>query len=107
MVVDELTDQWICSYGNWVDQAFDWCPDCCDSKVRKRRRRRKPRRVRIRGSLTGLKVGEPSFLALLMRPWLPLRQHNCWEGARQKMYHVHPKEMGAESRAASRRRVDP
>jgi len=62
MVVDELTDQWICSCGNWVDQAFDWCPDCCDSKVRKRRRRRKPRRVRIRGSLTGLKVGEPSFI---------------------------------------------
>ena len=61
MVVEELTDQWICSCGNWVDQAFDWCPDCCDNKVPKRRRRRKPRRVRIRGSLTGLKVGEPSL----------------------------------------------
>ena len=61
MVVEELTDQWICSCGNWVDQAFDWCPDCCDSKVPKRQRSSKARRVRIRGSLTGLKVGEPSF----------------------------------------------
>jgi len=61
MVVEELTDQWICSCGNWVDQAFDWCPDCCDNKVPKRRRRRKPRRVHIRDSLIGLKVGEPSF----------------------------------------------
>jgi hypothetical protein len=42
MLVEELTDQWICSCGNWVDQAFDWCPDCCDDKVSKARRRRKP-----------------------------------------------------------------
>jgi len=65
MIVEELTDQWICSCGNWVDQAFDWCPDCCDNKGPKRQRRRKPRRVRIRGSLTGLKVGEPSFTPTL------------------------------------------
>ena len=85
MVVEELTDQWICSCGNWVDQAFDWCPDCCDSKVRKRRRRRKPRRVRIRGSLTGLKVGEPS-LQLPLPPLLsrtgayPVRPSNTSSG---------------------------
>ncbi len=32
MLVDALKDQWICSCGNWVDGAFDWCPDCCEDK---------------------------------------------------------------------------
>ena len=32
MLVDALKDQWICSCGNWVDQALEWCPDCCEDK---------------------------------------------------------------------------
>ena len=32
MLVGVLKDQWICSCGNWVDGAFDWCPDCCEDK---------------------------------------------------------------------------
>jgi hypothetical protein len=32
MLVDALKDQWICSCGNWVDEAFEWCPDCCENK---------------------------------------------------------------------------
>jgi hypothetical protein len=32
MLVDALKDQWICSCGNWVDQSFEWCPDCCEVK---------------------------------------------------------------------------
>jgi len=33
MLVDALKDQWICSCGNWVDKAFEWCPDCCEDKL--------------------------------------------------------------------------
>ena len=32
MLVESLKEQWICSCGNWVDQAFTWCPDCCEDK---------------------------------------------------------------------------
>jgi hypothetical protein len=32
MLVEGLKDQWVCSCGNWVDRAFDWCPDCCEEK---------------------------------------------------------------------------
>ena len=33
MLVETLKDQWICSCGNWVDQSFYWCPDCCEEKL--------------------------------------------------------------------------
>lgn len=33
MLVKSLGDQWICSCGNWVDQAFHWCPDCCEERL--------------------------------------------------------------------------
>jgi hypothetical protein len=32
MLVDTLKGQWICSCGNWVDQSFEWCPDCCEDR---------------------------------------------------------------------------
>ncbi|MFC1533571.1 hypothetical protein ACFL7M_09435 [Thermodesulfobacteriota bacterium] len=32
MLIEMLGDQWICSCGNWVDQAFTWCPDCCEDR---------------------------------------------------------------------------
>ena len=32
MLIDRLRDQWICSCGNWVDEEFYWCPDCCEEK---------------------------------------------------------------------------
>ena len=32
MQIEKLTDQWICSCGNWVDQAFSWCPGCCEDQ---------------------------------------------------------------------------
>jgi hypothetical protein len=32
MLVEELNDLWICSCGNWVDEEFHWCPDCCEEK---------------------------------------------------------------------------
>jgi hypothetical protein len=33
MLVNLLKDQWICSCGNWVDEALEWCPDCCEDKL--------------------------------------------------------------------------
>ena len=33
MLVEKLKDQWICSCGNWVDEALYWCPDCCEDKL--------------------------------------------------------------------------
>jgi len=33
MLVNLLKHQWICSCGNWVDEAFEWCPDCCEDKA--------------------------------------------------------------------------
>jgi hypothetical protein len=32
MLVDALRNQWVCSCGNWVDGAFEWCPHCCEYK---------------------------------------------------------------------------
>lgn len=32
MLVDAMKDLWVCSCGNWVDGAFEWCPDCCQYK---------------------------------------------------------------------------
>lgn len=32
MLIESMKDQWVCSCGNWVDTAFNWCPDCCEEK---------------------------------------------------------------------------
>ena len=32
MLIEELTDQWICSCGNWVDRTLSWCPECCEDR---------------------------------------------------------------------------
>jgi len=32
MFIEKLKDQWICSCGNWVDQAVSWCPNCCEDQ---------------------------------------------------------------------------
>ncbi len=33
MFIEKLKDLWICSCGNWVDNDFVWCPDCCREKL--------------------------------------------------------------------------
>ena len=33
MTIDKLKDKWICSCGNWIDNEFHWCPDCCEDKL--------------------------------------------------------------------------
>lgn len=48
MLVDAFKDQWVCSCGNWVDGAFEWCPECCEEKFSA-----KP--LRYPGQLGGLK----------------------------------------------------
>ena len=32
MLIEEMTDQWICSCSNWVPQTFSWCPECCEDR---------------------------------------------------------------------------
>jgi len=32
MLMEKLSDQWICTCGNWVDGDFQWCPGCCEDR---------------------------------------------------------------------------
>ena len=32
MLVKKLQNQWICSCGNWVGRALNWCPNCCEEQ---------------------------------------------------------------------------
>jgi len=36
MLIEEHKDHWICSYGNWVNGGFSWCPECCEDQYVRR-----------------------------------------------------------------------